>query len=264
MRHLLNWPVPALLAWFSVWIIYLSLGSAGLSAPWAIVCACAAGVLLSIRGATQAKRWALALGFPLSLLLLQTAVTFIWGWLALLVIAALVYPVRAWRDASVFPTPLNALRRVPTFAPLVDHAPMLDAGCGLGDGLLALRLAYPRACYYGIEASWPLRILASMRCPWAKIWQGDIWDAEWGGYALIYLFQRPGTMNRAVEKAHAELKAGAWLISLEFEAVDLIPTAVVQTGNDRRIWMYQQPFKFLKKTPPRASKRRGTGKKRSA
>ncbi len=32
-------------------------------------------------------------------------------------------------------------------------------------------------------------------------------------------------MSRVIDKASAELKTGAWLVSLEFEAVSLMPMA---------------------------------------
>jgi len=58
-------------------------------------------------------------------------------------------------------------------------------------------------------------------------------------------------MERAALKASQELKRGAWLISLEFEAKDLIPTAVGQASENRPVWMYQQPFHWAhhKKIP---------------
>jgi hypothetical protein len=244
MPVLLTWPVSALLVWFGTWLIYVTLGSAGFVSPWPAVCAFAAGVMFSVLGSTRARQLALACGFPLSLVFTESTSVSFWAWLALLIMALLIYPIRSWRDAPLFPTPLNALRDVPPFAPLEDEARVLDAGCGLGDGLLALRHAYPRISYFGIEASWPLRALASIRCPWARIWQGDFWKESWRGYSMVYLFQRPEIMRRAVEKAQSELLPGAWLISLEFEAVDLKPTAVVQVSLDRSVWMYQQPFEF--------------------
>ena len=67
-------------------------------------------------------------------------------------------------------------------------------------------MAYPQAQMCGIEFSWPLRFLAALRCPWAHIWQGDIWQEDWSDYDLVYLFQRPETMSRAVAKARPEIK----------------------------------------------------------
>ena len=205
--------------------------------------ACAVGVAFSVMGRTRARQWALALGFPISLWLSGAATFPAWVWLVPLAMALLIYPVHAWRDAPVFPTPLHALRELPTAAPLPVGASVLDAGCGLGDGLKALRMAYPQARLCGIEFSWPLRFLAALRCPWARIWHGDIWQEDWSGYDLVYLFQRPETMSRAVAKARESMKPGAWLVSLEFEASELKPTAVIQASADRPVWLYQMPFR---------------------
>lgn len=205
--------------------------------------ACAVGVAFSVMGRTRARQCALALGFPISLWLSGAATFPAWVWLVPLAMALLIYPVHAWRDAPVFPTPLHALRELPTAAPLPVGASVLDAGCGLGDGLKALRMAYPQARLCGIEFSWPLRFLAALRCPWARIWHGDIWQEDWSGYDLVYLFQRPETMSRAVAKARESMKPGAWLVSLEFEASELKPTAVIQASADRPVWLYQMPFR---------------------
>jgi SAM-dependent methyltransferase len=242
VSQFLKWPVPALLVWGGAWLIYLN--ASGLWPQlWAMALACAVSVACSALGQTRARRWALALGFPVSLWLSGAATLPAWGWLVPLALALLIYPVHAWHDAPIFPTPLNALRALPQAAPLPATALVLDAGCGVGDGLRALRVAYPQAQMCGIEFSWPLRFAAALRCPWARIWHGDIWQADWSQYDLVYLFQRPETMAHAVAKARDHMKPGAWLVSLEFEAAELLPTAVVQASANRPVWLYQAPFK---------------------
>jgi hypothetical protein len=210
--------------------------------------ACAVGMMFSVLGKTRARQWALALGFPVSLWLSGSTTLPAWAWLFPLAFALLVYPVHAWRDAPIFPTPLNALRELPGVAPLPSKAVILDAGCGLGDGLRALRVVYPQARFCGIEFSWPLRLMAALRCPWARIWHGDIWQEDWSAYDMVYLFQRPETMPHAVAKAQ-EMKPGAWLVSLEFEATQLTASAVVQASADRPVWLYQAPFKLATRLP---------------
>jgi SAM-dependent methyltransferase len=194
------------------------------------------------RGISQARAAALAMGFPVSFWLLGMATLPAWVWLLPLVLIVWVYPMRAWRDAPVFPTPLNALRDVPRYAILPAQAKILDAGCGAGDGLKALRMAYVNAQWIGIEFSRPLSWLAKFRCPWAEVRCGDIWEDHWGAYDMVYLFQRPETMPRAVEKAKVEMKPGAWLVSLEFEAAELKPTATTEASPARTVWLYQAPF----------------------
>jgi SAM-dependent methyltransferase len=235
----LRWPLPALLAWGACWAVFLGLSRLGL-APWAALpVACAVGLGCAVFGGTRWRRAILALGFPLSLALSGGASAPGWVWLLLLALLLALYPLNAWRDAPLFPTPMHALRDLAGAAPLPPGARVLDAGCGLGDGLKALREAYPQAQLHGIEWSWPLRAACALRCPWARVRQGDIWRADWSAYALVYLFQRPESMARAAAKARAELAPGAWLVSLEFEAPDLRPTGRLQAPDGRPVWLYR-------------------------
>ena len=55
----------------------------------------------------------------------------------------------------------------------------------------------------------------------------------------MYLFQRPESMTQAVTKARAELKPGAWLVSLEFAAQELEPFVVLTTPQGKPVWVYQ-------------------------
>ncbi|WP_236657981.1 class I SAM-dependent methyltransferase [Limnohabitans sp. TS-CS-82] len=240
----MTWPVPALLAWGSSWLIFKALQTVGLSETIALVTATFWGGFLSKFGSTTMRKALIVLGFPLSMLVSSSTLHMPpLAWLMLLGLIVLVYPRKAWRDAPLFPTPKKALKHLPDHITLLGGARILDAGSGMGDGLIALRDAYPRADLNGLEMSWPLRILSAMRCSFARIRQGDIWLADWRSYDLVYLFQRPESMPRAVEKAEAEMRRGAWLVSLEFEARELVPHAVVYGADGRPVWMYQVPFK---------------------
>ena len=66
-----------------------------------------------------------------------------------------------------------------------------------------------------------------------------MWRADWSGYQLVYLFQRPESMARAAAKARAELAPGAWLVSLEFPLPDTQPQAQLRLPGGRRVWLYQ-------------------------
>jgi hypothetical protein len=240
---LLTWPVPALMAWGASWLVFHGLHGVGLPEALALLAATVLGVALSALVNTTMRKALIMLGFPLSVLASSTTLSVPpWGWLVLLAVIVLVYPRKAWNDAPLFPTPKKALQAMPAHITLADGARVLDAGSGLGDGLIALHAAYPQVDLHGLEMSWPLRLLSSLRCRFANIQQGDIWLAEWRSFDMVYLFQRPESMPRAVEKAQAELRDGAWLVSLEFEARDLQAQAVVYGEDGRPVWMYQQPF----------------------
>jgi hypothetical protein len=234
----LPWPLPALLAWGAAWLLYLVLGRY-LPALWALLLACALPVAASPWAVGWWRRALLAAGFPLALLLSDAAPVAGWVWLAPLALLLLVYPLGAWRDAPLFPTPRGALSALGAAAPLPVGARLLDAGCGLGDGLIALRQAYPEAHFEGIERSRLLQWLCAWRCPWAYVRRGDIWEADWASYALVYLFQRPESMARALAKAQTEMEDGTWLVSLEFAVPDAVPVATLKLAGDRTVWLYR-------------------------
>jgi hypothetical protein len=238
-----GWPLPALLAWSLAWAAHAGMLALGASAWLAAGAGCASGALLSALAATRWRRLIVTAGFPVSL----AGVTFAgalpgWAWLAPMALLVLFYPLRSWRDAPFFPTPRGALDDLTQAAPLAPGARIVDLGCGLGDGLRALRRAYPHAAICGIEWSWLLRLLCALRCRDAVVMRADIWRVDWSGYELVYLFQRPESMARAVVKARADLRAGSWLASLEFEAPGLRPQCVLEGAGGRCVWLYRAPF----------------------
>lgn len=238
-----SWPLPAFAAWGSAWLAFGLAARLGASPAAAFLAAGLLGALLALLGATPWRRVFIGCGFPLSFLASGSAASVpAWAWLLPLTLLAFIYPWRTWRDAPLFPTPTGALAGLAARARLAANARVLDAGCGLGNGLVELRSEYPQAAIDGIEWSWPLRFACGWRCRFARVRRGDIWRTDWSPYALVYLFQRPESMARAAVKAAAELPAGAWLASLEFPVPGLPPTHVVEAGEGRSLWLYQAPF----------------------
>ena len=240
-----RWPLPALVLWLAAWAGFAAL-RVGLQRPVAEAFGIVAllAMLWAVRhGGTPMRRMVMALGFPLSWVLAAGVVPLppAWVWALLLLAALALYPWRAWRDAPLYPTPPGALDGLREAIWLPPRARILDAGCGLGDGLLALERAYPDARLAGIERAWVLRLLAGVRCPAAQVRHGDFWAADWSAYDMVYLFQRPETMPRAAAKALAELKPGAWLVSLEFDVPGWTPAVCWRCPDGRPVWGYAMP-----------------------
>lgn len=232
------WPLPAVLVWAAAWLAFAGLRQ--VAPPLAaVLLACGVGVAGSLLAATWWRRGLIALGFPLSLALTGAVALPAWAWLAPLAVLLLVYPLNAWRDAPLFPTPRGALQGLQHAAPLPPGAVVLDAGCGLGDGLLALRAAYPQARLQGLEWSRPLALLCRLRCPWARVRRGDIWAEDWGACQMVYVFQRPESMARAAAKARAEMAPGSWLVSLAFEVPGLRASAQLPSFAGHAVWVYR-------------------------
>jgi hypothetical protein len=209
------------------------------------------GSALALLAASRWRRLMIAAGFPLSFMLggLASGWSAVW-WLLPLVLLAVAYPVRAWSDAPLFPTGAAALDGLDELIDLPADARVLDAGCGLGHGLQALRRTWPQARLEGIEWSRPWQRIATLRCPWAVIRRGDMWTQSWAEHDLVYLFQRPESMPRAAEKALREMRPGTWLVSLEFEAKALRPHARLQHAGQRTVWIYA-----IRDTRPAAARR---------
>lgn len=241
-----RWPLPALLLWLASWGGYVLL-RVGLQRPVAEafgIVALLAMLWAVRRGGTPMRRMVMALGFPLSWVLAAGWVPLPppWAWALLALAAVALYPWRAWRDAPLYPTPPGALDGLREQLWLPPRARVLDAGCGAGDGLRALERAWPDAELYGVERAWPLVLLARLRAPeTARVRHGDLWEEDWSRYDLVYLFQRPETMPRAAAKAAAELRPGAWLLSLEFEVPGWVPTLEHRCPDGRWLWAYRMP-----------------------
>jgi hypothetical protein len=239
------WPLPALLVWGASWSVFLA-GQTWLKLSPVLALLLAAGVAIacSLRCSTRWRRLFIAWGFPLSLaasgLIGEVPA---WAWLLPLAMLAVVYPVRTWSDAPLFPTPSGSLNGLARIVPLSAEARVVDVGCGLGDGLRELHREYPDARIGGIEWSWPLVVASAARARFAEVRRADMWSADWSGYQFVYLFQRPESMARAAEKAARELRPGAWMASLEFNVPGLMATKTMECPDGRRLWLYQAPFR---------------------
>lgn len=241
----LAWPFPAVLAW----LLALLLWRGGLLAGWPPLLAWGTGVLaagavaMSCQGCW--RRWIVAAGFPLATSatlwsLAQGLAWPSWAWGLAALALLLLYPLGAWRDAPWFPTPAGALAGLAQACASGPPASVLDAGCGAGHGLAELRRQFPTAQVHGIERSRPLRWLAAWRCPWARVQGGDIWTADWSRHDLVYVFQRPESMQRAFEKAMRELPPGGWLASLEFKVPDVPAVQCLDGACGRPVWLYRR------------------------
>jgi hypothetical protein len=261
----LPWPLPALLAWLLAWGGWAVLSRLGAPASTRWVLGCALGLALAAAwpGLGRWRRLLLALGFPASAVGLGLAQALpAWAWLLPLALLLGAYPLRAWRDAPLFPTPVDALHGLARLAALAPGAPVLDAGCGLGQGLSALRAEYPDARVSGVEWSPLLAWVARRRCRWAEVRRGDLWADDWGGYDLVYLFQRPESMARAWAKACSDMAPGSWLVSLDFAVPDVAPTHSVQGPRAPSVWLYRVPDGSTPGAPRRYPQHTGDGPQR--
>lgn len=235
------WPLPACTTWALAWAAWGLAQAVAAPAALALAAGLATGAALALLmpgGQGPWRRGWMAAGFPLSAFALGAAHAWpAWAWLALLLPLLLTYPLRAWRDAPFFPTPAQALVGLDSFVSPPTH--VLDAGCGLGHGLRALRGLWPQAQLQGVEWSPLLALAARLMCPWAQVRRGDLWADSWQRQDLVYVFQRPESMPRVWAKARSEMAPGCWLVSLEFPVPDVAAHASLQREGQRPVWIYR-------------------------
>jgi hypothetical protein len=253
MKRWLNvpWPLPALGVWLSAWAVFMALLAVGTVESRALLAAVLWGAVCAWLQPVPWRRLLMAMGFPLSWALTQGLAEVPAGlWLGVALLVLMLYPPSTWGNAPLFPTPSEALDGLREVAPLPPMGRILDVGSGAGDGLKALEQAYPDARLFGVESSWPLVWLSRLRCPTAHIRRGNMWAHSWGDYDLVYVFQRPETMEQAMTKARAELSPGAWLVSLEFAVPDEVPTSTWTCPDGRTVWVYQMRLSDDVTDPP--------------
>jgi hypothetical protein len=246
-RLLTTWPLSALAVWLAAWLVHAAL--LGVGRELALVGGALVGGVLALCWRQRWRRLIVALGFPLSVLTLGwqgTAPAPLW--LLPLLLLWWLYPRRSWSEAPLFPTPRGALAELAVRAPLPPGARVLDAGCGIGDGLRELLHAYPQARVEGIEWSRPLAALARWRVRGAHVRRGDLWADDWRGVDLVYVFQRPESMPRLWAKACADLAPGAWFVSLDFAVPDVAPVASWRLPAGQFVWLYR-PGPFARSKP---------------
>lgn len=196
------------------------------------VCAAAFGLLL--RGPV----WWLPihLGFmPLAVLALGLGLPS-WVWLAGFSFLLLTF----WRtDRSRVPLYLSNRPTADALAALLPATPatMIDLGCGDGGLLRRLALARPDCRFVGYEHAplpWAWAGISCRRLPNVQIRYGDFWSQPLGDYELVYAFLSPDPMPRLWEKARAEMKPGALLVSNSFEIPGVAPAKAIDVGDGRR------------------------------
>jgi hypothetical protein len=234
------WPRPALFAWLSGWALVLMASSMEVPRGWALLLGMLPAVWAQSRTTGPWRRAAVMFGLPVCFTL-AFGLGAVPPWVWLLAVGAVlgVYPLQAWRDAPIFPTPGDALLELPSVACLPEGARILDLGSGLGHGMAALRRAYPGALVEGVERSLSLVLLSRLRTGVHGVRHGDMWRGSWAGFSLVYCFQRPESMLRVWSKACVDLAPGAWLVSLEFEVPGAQPVARLTCQDGRPLWIYR-------------------------
>ena len=119
-----------------------------------------------------------------------------------------------WRGTLV--TTVQSFQQMGDLAPrdrdniisLIDECHRSQKGQGTESYAMTMRVKLPKGFRYEVlvmgDIPEPVYLQFS---PDGRLWftgrRGDIWAADWSGYELVYLFQRPESMARALSRRMA-------------------------------------------------------------
>lgn len=187
-------------------------------------------------------RW-IHLGF-LPLAALVSTLTIAPGWyLAAFAVLLLTF----WRtDKSRVPLFLTNATAADAVADLLPTHPchVVDLGCGTGGLLRRLARARPDCEFVGIEHAplpWLWARLATLGCGNVQVRYGDLWAQHLALFDVVYAFLSPAPMAGLWQKALAEMRPGALLISNSFDIPGIEPAATVAAADRRetRLLVYR-------------------------
>jgi len=125
----------------------------------------------------------------------------------------------AVRDAVADLLPERALR-------------VIDIGSGFGGLVLDLAARRLDSCFAGIELAplpWLISVLrARLRAIPVHFLFGDYARLDLSQYDIVFAYLSPAAMPVLWNKARAEMCAGSWLLSYEFEVPDMPPELILQ------------------------------------
>lgn len=235
----------ALIAQLLGWGIALGATAAGLlpaGHPWWFAASQAAGATLTAQLMGSA-RWWLPIHLAFTPLLLAAAhLGLAPGWYLAGFALLLFFYWSSFR--TQVPLYLSNRKTAEAIARLVpEDRPwqILDLGSGTGSLLRPLAAQRPQARCVGLESApgpaW-IATLLGRRLPNLSLQRADFWQHDWRGYDLIYAFLSPVPMPRVGEKAIAELRPDALLVSNSFPIPGLEPDFVLDLDDRRRTRLY--------------------------
>lgn len=203
------------------------------------------GIAAALGRHQGAPPWWLAIHLafvPLLLLVNRLDIPPAW-FLAGFVLLLLVF----WRtDKSRVPLYLTNRATAAALLDLLPRQPcrIIDLGCGAGGLLSRLAEARPDCRFAGIEHAplpWLVACLRTLNLPNVSVQRGDFWRESLAQYDLVYAFLSPAPMPRLWEKAAAEMRGNALLVSNSFAIPDIDPDAQIAVKDRRatRLYLYR-------------------------
>ncbi|MFZ6758853.1 SAM-dependent methyltransferase [Undibacterium sp. Ji50W] len=143
-----------------------------------------------------------------------------------------------------FPSKSSLLPCILEQMPTMPGLRFIDVGSGFGGLSLNLSRARPEQHFYGVEiapfpwlASW---IRARFSSGSAEFFLGNYLALDFAGFDLIFAYLSPAAMPALWEKAQAEMKKGALLMSYEFPIPGIEADLQIKSGaNDPVLYVWR-------------------------
>lgn len=118
----------------------------------------------------------------------------------------------------------------------------IDLGSGFGGVLFYLEPRFPLGRFEGAEiapASW---LVSRMRAAWRKsrvvFHRRDYGGLDLGDYDVVFAFLSPAVMPALWAQAQAQMRAGAWFVSLSFDVAGAPPDRTISLADGPRHTLY--------------------------
>lgn len=220
----------------------------GQALPWLEVCLCI-GILAGGLARWFGHPWwwqVLHLVFaPLAWWVLGLDIPPLW-FLGGFMILLLLFRGAVTEQVPLYHTSDANIRLLAQLLPNTPGLNVIDLGAGWGGVLTGLARCRPEMRFVGIENSPLSWLVGKLRClPLRNLqWHwGNFWEVDLGDFEVVYAFLSPAPMPNLWEKACAEMRPGAMLISNSFVVPDVAPVQVLGNSSlgERQLFVYRIP-----------------------
>lgn len=234
-----------LLSFVLVWVIASALSMlATMQLTVAVAAILQGGIAAMIaRWRRMASWWIpIHLLFPVAVLVLHAARLPSWIFLLAFVVLLALYWTTFRTQVPFYPSNRATWEAVASLLPSDRPVRFLDIGSGLGGLVLHLATRRPKSVFAGIEVAplpWSVSALRSRFGRHRRhqrngpvFLRGDYRRLDFAAYDVVFAYLSPAAMPALWEKARAEMRPGALLLSYEFAIPDVEASIVMQPEQD--------------------------------
>lgn len=168
--------------------------------------------------------------FPLALIVVSALQLPSWIYLAAFIALLCLYWTTFRTQVPYYPSTLPVWRAVEALLPEEGALRFIDIGSGFGGLVMHLAKARPGDAFVGIESAPLPWMMSGLRARAAKsaarFVRGDYGRLDFSAYDVVFAYLSPAAMPALWEKASAEMRHGALLLSYEFPVPGVAPDIV--------------------------------------